>query len=39
MGGGSSKPKASDKVDQLESDIENKNNERYSSRQEIRRSS
>ena len=35
MGGGNSKPKASEKVDKLEENIETKNNERYSSRREI----
>lgn len=35
MGGGNSKPKASEKVDKLEENIETKNNERYSARREI----
>jgi hypothetical protein len=32
MGGGNSKPKASEKVDKLEENIETKNNESYISR-------
>ena len=35
MGGGNSKPKASEKVDKLETNIEIQNNERYESRQSI----
>lgn len=38
MGGGNSKTKASEKVDELEQSIDNQNNERYSSRQEVKRS-
>ena len=35
MGGGNSKPKASDKVDKLEQNIDQQNNDRYISRKDL----